>query len=61
MRRSLLAGSMLVLLALGLPLTVLGDVTVAPGGGTPGTSSNFQFVGSSPLFNRGRTPRWRRC
>jgi hypothetical protein len=44
---------MLVLLALGLPLTVLGDVTVAPGGGTPGTSSNFRFVGSSPLFNRG--------
>lgn len=30
-----------------------GDVTVAPGGGTPGTSSNFELVGHDPLFGRG--------
>src|SRR5260370_8717047 len=30
-----------------------GDVGVGPGGGTPGTSQNFQLVGSNPLFNRG--------
>src|SRR5690349_338899 len=29
------------------------DVGVGPGGGTPGTSQNFQLVGSNPLFNRG--------
>jgi hypothetical protein len=29
-----------------------GDETVGPGGGTPGTSSNFQLVGHNPLFNR---------
>src|SRR6266487_7006732 len=28
-------------------------VTVGPGGGTPGTSENFQLVGHDPLFNRG--------
>ncbi|HVB42102.1 MAG TPA: hypothetical protein VNF47_05265 [Streptosporangiaceae bacterium] len=28
-------------------------VTVAPGGGTPGTSENFTVVGHDPLFNRG--------
>ena len=28
-------------------------VTVAPGGGTPGTSENFTLVGHDPLFNRG--------
>ena len=28
-------------------------VTVGPGGGTPGTSMNFQLVGHDPLFNRG--------
>ena len=53
MRRNLLIGFVLALLALALPLTVLGDVSVAPGGGTPGTSSNFQLVGHNPLFNRG--------
>ena len=30
-----------------------GAVTVGPGGGTPGTSQNFQLVGHDPLFNRG--------
>src|SRR5260370_39589013 len=28
-------------------------VTVGPGGGTPGTSMNFQLVGNNPLFGRG--------
>ena len=28
-------------------------VTVAPGGGTPGTSHNFKLVGHDPLFGRG--------
>jgi hypothetical protein len=31
----------------------LGDSTVAPGGGTPGTASNVVLVGHNPLFNRG--------
>ncbi|HEX6325273.1 MAG TPA: hypothetical protein VFZ72_01780 [Jiangellaceae bacterium] len=30
-----------------------GDVTVGPGGGTPGTSANIEFVGHEPLFGRG--------
>jgi hypothetical protein len=29
------------------------DVVVGPGGGTPGTSSNFELVGHDPLFGRG--------
>src|SRR6266487_3603662 len=29
------------------------DVTVGPGGGTPGTSKNFVLVGHDPLFGRG--------
>src|SRR5262249_9552384 len=33
--------------------TAMATVTVAPGGGTPGTSSNFLLVGHNPLFNRG--------
>ena len=53
MRRSLLLGLLIALLALALPMTVLGDVTVAPGGGTPGTSRNFVLVGHNALFNRG--------
>ncbi len=53
MRRNLLLAFVLVLLTLALPVTVLGNVTVAPGGGTLGTSSNFQLVGHNPLFNRG--------
>src|SRR5260370_19652460 len=28
-------------------------VTAGPGGGTPGTSMNFQLVGHDPLFGRG--------
>lgn len=53
MKRHLLLTVVLALLALALPITVLGDVTVAPGGGTPGTASNFQLVGHEPLFSRG--------
>jgi hypothetical protein len=53
MRRNLLLAFALVLLALALPVAVLGDVTVAPGGGTPGTSSNFELVGHNALFDRG--------
>src|SRR2546422_1894223 len=53
MKRRLLLGVSLLVLALALPLAALGDVTVGPGGGTPGTSLNFQLVGSNPLFARG--------
>ena len=41
MKRRLLLGVSLLVLALALPLAALGDVTVGPGGGTPGTSLNF--------------------
>ena len=44
---------LLALLALAVPMTVLGDVTVGPGGGTPGTASNFTLVGHNDLFARG--------
>ena len=30
-----------------------GDVTVGPGGGTPGTAANVTLVGHDPLFGRG--------
>jgi hypothetical protein len=40
-------------LALALPLVAFGDVGVGSGGGTPGTSLNFQVVGSNPLYGRG--------
>lgn len=35
------------------PLVAVGDVGVGPGGGTPGTSSNFSLVGHDRLFARG--------
>jgi hypothetical protein len=53
MKRRLLVALSLLLLALGLPLVALGDVTVGAGGGTPGTSLNFDLVGANPLFARG--------
>src|SRR6266511_1636312 len=53
MKRRLLASLSLLLLVLALPLVAFGDVTVGPGGGTPGTSLNFQLVGSNPLYARG--------
>lgn len=53
MRRSVLLSSLLLaLLALG-PIPAQGDETVAPGGGTPGTWSNFELVGHESLFGRG--------
>src|SRR5688500_7802677 len=52
MRR--LALTLTLSLALLAPATtVRGDETVGPGGGTPGTSSNFELVGHDPLFGRG--------
>src|SRR5215510_8262557 len=53
MKRRLLVWLAMLAIALAVPAVVLGDVTVAPGGGTPGTSSNFELVGHDPLFNRG--------
>jgi hypothetical protein len=36
-----------------MPAAARADVGVGPGGGTPGTSSNFELVGANPLFGRG--------
>ncbi len=43
----------LISLVLALPSAANAAIGVGPGGGTPGTSSNFVLVGSNPLFNRG--------
>src|SRR5215471_7253420 len=40
-------------LLLVLAISAASDIGVGPGCGTPGTSQNFQLVGSNPLFNRG--------
>jgi len=53
MKRRRLLALPSALLALALPLAAFGAVTVGPGGGTPGTSQNFQLVGANPLFARG--------
>ena len=53
MRRTTLLAIASAALALAVPAVVRGDVTVAPGGGTPGTSQNFVLVGQNPLFARG--------
>jgi hypothetical protein len=53
MRRSFLAGLALFALGLALAAGARGDVGVGTGGGTPGTSLNFQLVGANPLFARG--------
>jgi hypothetical protein len=53
MRRRFFVGLLAAVLALATPLAILGDVTVAPGGGTPGTSQNFELVGHNALFSRG--------
>jgi hypothetical protein len=53
MGRRFLVGLLAAALALALPLVGLGDVTVAPGGGTPGTAQNFELVGHNGLFDRG--------
>jgi hypothetical protein len=36
-----------------VPSVALGDPTVGPGGGTPGTSANFDLIGHDPLYSRG--------
>ncbi len=53
MRRPLTTALACVVVALAAPLSVLGDTTVASGGATPGTASNFTLVGHNPLFARG--------
>jgi hypothetical protein len=53
MRRRFLVGLVATMCALATPLVVLGDVGVGPGGGTPGTSQNFELVGHHDLFGRG--------
>jgi hypothetical protein len=52
-RRTILLAAVALLIALVLPAVVRGDVTIAPGGGTPGTSRNIVLVGHNSLFNRG--------
>jgi hypothetical protein len=43
-----------IALLLSLPwVPAAGDVTVGPGGGTPGTAANVTLVGHEPLFGRG--------
>ena len=42
-----------VVLGLATPGLARGEAGVGPGGGTPGTSSNFTLVGANPLFGRG--------
>jgi hypothetical protein len=49
MKRRLLVALSLLVLVLALPLIALGDVGVGSGGGTPGTSLNFQLVGHNDL------------
>ncbi len=44
---------LLVALLLVVPSIAQGDPTVGPGGGTPGTSSNFELIGHNPLHSRG--------
>jgi hypothetical protein len=53
--RLLIAGGIAALVVLAPAGGQAGTVNtvVAPGGGTPGTSLNFQLVGHDPLFNRG--------
>ncbi|MGH2662795.1 MAG: hypothetical protein ACRDH8_08290 [Actinomycetota bacterium] len=36
-----------------MPSVAQGDPTVGPGGGTPGTSANFELIGHDPLYSRG--------
>ena len=52
-RRTTFLAAIAAAFALAMPAVVHGDVTVAPGGGTPGTSHNFVLVGHNALFNRG--------
>jgi hypothetical protein len=52
MRRHALIG-LAAMLCVAVPAVVQAAVGVGAGGGTPGTSSNFELVGHEPLFNRG--------
>src|SRR2546430_6772291 len=49
MKRRLLVALSLLVLVLALPLVALSDVGFGPGGGTPGTSLNFQLVSHNDL------------
>src|SRR5438128_5434830 len=49
----LLAVGSVALASLFAPTSGQAAVAVGPGGGTPGTSLNFQLVGNNPLFGRG--------
>ena len=49
MKRRLLVALSLLGLVLALPLVAFGDVGVGLGGGTPGTSLNFQLVAHNDL------------
>src|SRR5918992_5605644 len=54
MKLRLVAGLAVVgLLGLATPAAAGGELGVGPGGGTPGTSSNFSLVGANPLAGRG--------
>ena len=53
MRPRVLAVLVVASVAVAMPSVAGADVGVGPGGGTPGTSSNFTLVGADPLFGRG--------
>jgi hypothetical protein len=53
MRRRVLVVVLAVLTAASMGQIAEADVGIGPGGGTPGTSSNFQLIGHHSLFNRG--------
>src|SRR5262249_26789569 len=53
MRNRIFAALAGVALMFATTTSAAADVTVAPGGATPGTASNFTLVGHNPLFNRG--------
>src|SRR5215831_15269562 len=53
MRRRLAFCLAFLAFCLAAPLASLADVGVGSGGGTPGTSQNFQLVGHNSLFGRG--------
>ncbi|HEX2025971.1 MAG TPA: hypothetical protein VHH92_06215, partial [Actinomycetota bacterium] len=55
MRRTTLVLALALTIGLFGPVATpsIGDESVGPGGGTPGTSSGFELVGHEPLFARG--------
>src|SRR5260370_23967815 len=52
-RRLIIIPLALISLLLATPGITNAAVGVGPGGGTPGTASNFELVGHNALFNRG--------